>query len=105
MSELGPYICLRHTLNFELTKKFYATLYVSGESNDPNTWILEWMIQGQVFHMSSQEFMGIVNIPCHTGEQPKIYLLPEMPDAEFASLLDPEVTADFMPENIRPKHL
>src|SRR4051812_41304750 len=28
-----------------------------------------------------------------------------MADKELAQLLDPEVTEDYMPENIRPKHL
>ena len=37
---------LRSTLTSKLIKKFYATLYVSGEANDTSTWILEWMIQG-----------------------------------------------------------
>src|SRR4051812_36090521 len=63
------------------------------------------MIQGKVFRMSSQEFMEIVNIPRHTSTQPKIHLLLDMTDAECSSLFDPEVTADFMPEHIRPKHL
>src|SRR3954468_22308482 len=67
--------------------------------------MLEWMIQGQVFRMSSSEFMEIVNIPRHTGELVKVHLLPDPKDAEFASLLDPEVTGDAMPENIRSKHL
>src|SRR3954466_16214634 len=63
------------------------------------------MIQGQVFRMHSQDFMEIINIPRHTGDQAKVHLLPDPTDAEFASLLDPEVTRDHMPENIRPKHL
>ena len=49
--------------NSELIKQFYATLYVSGDPNDTNSWILEWMIQGHVFRMHSQEFMEIINIP------------------------------------------
>lgn len=96
---------LRSTFNSELIKQFYATLYVSGEANDTSTWILEWMIQGQVFRMSSQEFMEVINIPHHTGQQDKIHLLADMTDGEFATLLDPEVTEDYLPENIRPKHL
>src|SRR3954469_11295451 len=91
--------------NSELIKQFYATLYVSGNPDDTKTWILEWMIQGQVFRMHSQEFMEIVNIPRHTGDVAKVHLLPDPTNAEFASLLDPEVTGDHMPENIRPKHL
>src|SRR3954466_3777705 len=60
--------------NSELIKQFYATLYVSGNPDDTATWILEWMIQGQVFRMHSQEFMEIVNIPRHIGELAKVHL-------------------------------
>ena len=93
------------SFNSELIKQFYATLYVFGNPDDTSTWLLEWMIQSQVFCMTSAKFMEIVNIPRHTGELVKVHLLPEPQDAEFASLLDPEVTGDAMPENIRPKHL
>src|SRR3954469_6067826 len=91
--------------NSELIKQFYATLYVSGNPDDTSTWLLECMIQGQVFRMNSQEFMEIVNIPRHTGDLVKVHVLPDPQDAEFASLLDPEVTGDHMPENIHPKYL
>ena len=93
------------TFNSELIKQFYATLYVSGEAKDAATWTLEWMIQGQVFRMSAAEFMDVVNIPRHTGQTDKIHLMADMTDGEFATLLDPEVTQDSIPENIQPKHL
>ena len=67
--------------------------------------IFKWMMQGQVFRMSVLEFMEVINIPRHTGQQDRIHSLADMKDGEFATLLDPEVTKDFMPENIRPKHL
>src|SRR4051812_6512925 len=63
------------------------------------------MIQGQIFRMSSEEFMEIVNIPRHTGELEQIHMEPDLTEAQFATLLDTEITADFIPENIRPKHL
>src|SRR3954469_5740012 len=91
--------------NSELVKQFYATLYVSGNPDDTSSWILEWMIQVKVFRMHSDEFMDIVNIPRHSGELAKVHLIPDPTEAEFASLLDPEVTGDHMPENIHPKHL
>src|SRR3954466_15198023 len=91
--------------NSELIKQLYATLYVSGNPDDTSTWLLEWMIQGQVFRMNSREFMEIVNIPRHNGDLAKVHVLPDPKDAEFASLLDPEVTGGHMPENIHPKHL
>src|SRR3954470_10156322 len=86
--------------NSELIKQFYATLYVSGDANVPSTWILEWMIQGQVFRMTSEEFLEIFNIPRHTGELEQIHMVPDLTEAEFTTLLDSEITADFIPENI-----
>ena len=91
--------------NSELIKQFYATLYVSGNPEDTSTWMLEWMIQGEVFRMDSTEFMDVINIPRHTGAADKVHTLEELTNAEFASLCDPNVTGDAMPENIRPKHL
>ena len=63
------------------------------------------MIQGQVFRMNSTEFMEIVNIPRHTADLAKVHVLPELTNAEFASLCDPNVTRDHMRDNTRPKHL
>src|SRR4051812_7519196 len=88
-----------------MIKQFYAILYVSGKENDTSSWTHEWMIQGQLFHLSLKEFMEIINIPRHTGQQDKIHLLHEMTDGEFATLLDPEVTEVYMPQNIQLKHL
>src|SRR4051812_36927530 len=61
------------TFNSELIKQFYATLYVSGEANDTTTSISEWMIQVQVFSMSSQEFMELSIFPLQTGQKDKIH--------------------------------
>ena len=33
--------------NEELVLQFYATLYVSGDPKDINTWVLEWMTHHQ----------------------------------------------------------
>src|SRR3954463_15245450 len=63
------------------------------------------MIQGQVFRMNSAELLEIVNILRHTGNSDKVHVLLELTNAEFASLCDPNITRDHMPENIRPKHL
>src|SRR4051812_31839022 len=96
---------LSTSFNSELIKQFYATLYVFGEANDPNSWTLEWMIQGNVFRMSSAEFIKIVNIPRHSGVQEKIHAEFDLTNAEFATLLDVDVPVTHIPENIRPKHL
>src|SRR4051812_26654465 len=91
--------------NSEVIKQFYATLYVSGEENDPSSWTLEWMIQGKVFRMSSAEFMDIVNIPRHSGVQDKIHEESDLTNEEFATLMDTDVSVSHIPDNIRPKHL
>src|ERR1041384_5195837 len=91
---LNGLFAMETPFNSELIKQFYATLYVSGNPDDTSTWLLEWMIQGQVFRMNSQEFMEIVNIPYHTGYLTKVHVLPDPKDAEFASLLDPKDTRD-----------
>src|SRR4051812_39493498 len=46
-----------------------------------------------------------MNIPRHTCQQDKIHSLPNLTNEELATLLDPEVTEDFVLDNIRPKHL
>src|SRR3954471_23982394 len=81
--------------NSELIKQFYATLYVSGDANVPSTWILEWMIQGQIFRMTAKEFMEIVNIPRHIGELEKIHMEPDLTEEQFATFLDTDITADY----------
>ena len=63
------------------------------------------MIQGKIFRMTAKEFMDIVNIPRHTGELEKIHMEPDLTEEQFATLLDIEITADYIPANIRPKHL
>ena len=63
------------------------------------------MIQGEILRMSSAEFMEIFNIPRHSGDLEKIHMEPDLTEEQFATLLDTEVTADYIPDNIRPKHL
>src|ERR1041385_8638899 len=86
--------------NSELIKQFYATLYVSGDANEPSSWTLEWMIQGKIFRMSTVEVMEIVNILSHSGIQAQIHLEPDLTNEEFATLWDPEVPTSYIPEII-----
>ena len=56
-------LALTNPFNFELVKQFYATLYISGERDVISSWVLAWMIQGEVFRMGATEFMDIINLP------------------------------------------
>ena len=58
------------------------------------------MIQGEVFRMSSQEFMEIINIPRHTGPQDKIHLLPTMTDGELCASNHPAKALVFYCEDL-----
>lgn len=73
-------ISFKTPFNSELIKQFYAMLYISGNPDDTSSWILEWMIQGQTFRMSSTEFMEIINIPRYAQDQEKIHVIPHLTD-------------------------
>ena len=97
-------LALTTPFNFELVKQFYSTLYISGKRDDITTWVLEWMIQGEPFRMGAAEFMDLINLPRYEEATEKIHLLPAVTNAEFSTLLDPEVVGDAMPTIIKPKH-
>jgi len=46
--------------NEEIVLQFYATLYVSGDPLDINTWALEWMTEHQHYTMSVPEAVAIL---------------------------------------------
>ena len=61
--------------NLELIKQFYSTLHVSGHHQQPATWKFDYIIQGQVFHMTIDQFLEIVNLPRFEGLPHKLHTL------------------------------
>ena len=49
--------------NEELVLQFYATLYVSGDPLDINTWVLEWMTEHQHYSLTIPEAIAILELP------------------------------------------
>src|SRR3954468_18160913 len=49
--------------NEELMLQFYATMYISGDPMDINTWVLEWMTEHQHFKASVPEAIAILELP------------------------------------------
>ena len=73
--------------NPEVIKQFYATLYVSGNPRQPETWKFDYMIQGQDFHLTVDELLALINLPRFEGMPIKIHTLPPMTPAELSSHL------------------
>src|SRR3954469_20844068 len=68
---------LKDGYNPELIKQFYSTLYVSGNPRQPATWKFDYMIQGQVFHLTVDQIPEIVNLPQFEGLPHKLHTLPD----------------------------
>ena len=91
--------------NPELIKQFYSTLYVSGHPRQSATWKFDYMIQGQVFHLTVDQLLEIVNVPRSEGLPHKLHTLPDLTPAEFSVVMDPAVVGDGYPPVPMPKHL
>src|SRR3954465_12054600 len=63
------------------------------------------MIQGQVFHLTIDQFLDIVNLPRFEGLPAKIHNLPDLTPAEFSAVMNPDVIGDGYPPVPMPKHL
>ena len=63
------------------------------------------MIQGQVFHLTIDQFLEVVNLPRFAGLPVKIHDLPNLTPAEFSAVMNPDVVGDGYPPVPMPKHL
>src|SRR4051812_47660727 len=91
--------------NPELIKQFYATLYVTCDPENSKTWKFDYMIQGQVFHMTVDQFLAIINLPRFEGLPHKLHDLPAPTPAEFSTIMNPDVVGDNYPTEPKPRHL
>ena len=53
--------------NEEIVLQFYATLYVSGDPLDINTWVLDWMTEHRHYTMTVPEAITILDLPLCTS--------------------------------------
>src|SRR3954471_11556553 len=88
---------LSNGYNQELIKQFYSNLIVDGHPEQPDTWKFDFMIQGQVFHLTVDQFLEIVNLPRFEGLPHKLHTLPDLTPAEFSIVIEPEIIGDGYP--------
>jgi hypothetical protein len=52
-----------HGWNREIILQFYATLYISSDEGDMQTWMLEWMTKEDKISCSAEKFLSYLNLP------------------------------------------
>src|ERR1041385_4940931 len=76
--------------NEELVLQFYATLYVSGDPKDINTWVLDWMTQHQHYTASVPEIIANLQLPPSEASVPSTYGAPLLRDDLMNMLMKPQ---------------
>ncbi|KAI4981942.1 hypothetical protein ZWY2020_022434 [Hordeum vulgare] len=59
--------------NSELILQFYATLHISGNPEDINTWVFDWMTQNTHYKAPATELLRELPIPIPSEEAVKLY--------------------------------
>ena len=75
--------------NEELILQFYATLHITGDAEDVNSWVLDWMAESTHFKAPASELL---------------HALPVNPPLEGARCIyhEPELTAHYMQVLMKP---
>ncbi|KAI5012685.1 hypothetical protein ZWY2020_024951 [Hordeum vulgare] len=75
--------------NNELILQFYATLYISGNPEDINTWVFDWMSQNTHYKAPASELLRELPIPIPSDEAVKLYGERELPNGMMEVLMKP----------------
>ena len=75
---LLPFCADVYDWNKELILQIYATLHISGEASDVNTWILDWMSGNTHYTAPATELLHCVPIPIPLEGARCIYDEPEL---------------------------
>jgi hypothetical protein len=62
-SFLKSFMRFRHGWNREVILQFYATLYISGDEGDMQTWLMEWITGKEKITCSVEKFLSFLNLP------------------------------------------
>src|ERR1041385_1455973 len=89
-AKLLQFCCECFHWNEELVLRFYATLYVSGDPKDINTWVLEWMNEHQHYTTSVPEIIEILQLPPSDASIPSTYGAPLLRDDLMNMLMKPQ---------------
>ena len=75
--------------NEELILQFYVTLHITGEENDINTWVLDWMTENTHYKAAASELLRALSIS-------------PPPDGAHCLYAEPELTAHYMQVLMKP---
>ena len=75
--------------NEELILQFYATLHITGDAEDVNSWVLDWMTENTHYKAPATELLRVLSLnPPHDSER-CIYSDPELTNHYMQVLMKP----------------
>ncbi|KAI4980427.1 hypothetical protein ZWY2020_020912 [Hordeum vulgare] len=75
--------------NSELILQFYATLHISGNPEDINTWVFDWMTQNTHYKAPASELLRELPVPIPSDATVKFYGERELPNGMMEVLMKP----------------
>ncbi|KAI4971595.1 hypothetical protein ZWY2020_002509 [Hordeum vulgare] len=75
--------------NSELILQFYTTLHISGDPEDINTWVFDWMTQNTHYKAPATELLHELPVSIPSEEAMKLYGERELPNGMMEVLMKP----------------
>jgi len=75
--------------NSELILQFYSTLHISGNADDINTWVFDWMTQNTHYKAPASELLRELPVPIPSEGAVKLYGERELPNGMMEVLMKP----------------
>ncbi|KAI4999241.1 hypothetical protein ZWY2020_003830 [Hordeum vulgare] len=75
--------------NSKLILQFYATLHISGNPEDINTWVFDWMTQNTHYKAPASELLRELPVPIPSDAAVKLYGERELPNGMMEVLMKP----------------
>ncbi|KAI5015535.1 hypothetical protein ZWY2020_056925 [Hordeum vulgare] len=75
--------------NNELILQFHATLHISGNPEDINTWVFDWMTQNTHYKAPASELLRELPVPIPSDAAVKLYGERELPNGMMEVLMKP----------------
>lgn len=75
--------------NNDIVLQFYATLHISGDPTDINTWVMDWMTQHTHFKAPANELLRVLPVSIPSEHAVKMYDERELPNKLVEVLMKP----------------
>lgn len=94
--QLTGILIFSHGWKKELTYQFFATLYVTGDKLDINTWVMEWMMGDRKITCTAESFLRHFNFSRFKGNylELRMHVAPDITDEQLHLLMDPDKVGD-----------